>query len=54
MSRAITNQLLEYIDEGYYDKDTLLDQLIYWMSEEEVAEFVRVNELFPDDPEEDE
>lgn len=53
MSRKATTQLLEMVDEGLIDKDSLIADLLGWMSEDEVAEFARRNDYIQD-TEEDE
>ena len=53
MSRKATTQLLEMVDEGIIDKDSLIADLLGWMSEDEVAEFARRNDYIQD-TEEDE
>jgi hypothetical protein len=44
------------VDEGMYDKDALIADLLGWMSEQDVERFVRANDLMPwlEDDEEDE
>jgi hypothetical protein len=41
--RAYTNALLEMVDEGVLDKDTLIQSLLGWMDEGEVKEFCNAN-----------
>lgn len=56
-SRFYTNALLDAVDEGMYDKDLLIADLLGYLSEAEVEDFVRKNDLMPwleDDSEEDE
>lgn len=38
-------QLLEMVEEGLVDKDSLIADLLGWMSEHEVEQFVRRNDL---------
>lgn len=55
-SRKYTSALLDAVSEGMLDKDSLIQDLLGWMSEAEVQEFVRRNDLMPwleDDSEED-
>jgi hypothetical protein len=52
-ARYNTNRVLELVDEGVVDKDAMIRDLLLWMSESEVAEFVKQQELF-DDEDEDE
>lgn len=39
MTRIYTKKLLDLIDEGVVDKDTLILNLLNWMSEDYVEEF---------------
>ncbi len=39
MTRTYTKKLLDLIDEGVVDKDTLILNLLNWMSEDYVKEF---------------
>lgn len=48
-SRAYTNAVYELLDEGMLDKDTLIDELLRWMSEYEVQELVTRSDLFRDE-----
>ena len=55
-SRKYTCAVLDAVEEGMFDKDALIQDLLGWMSEEDVKEFVRRNDLMPwleDDSEED-
>lgn len=51
-SRPYTTQLLEMVDEGLIDKDSLIQDLLGWLSESEVQEFAARNDYIC--PEEDE
>lgn len=42
-SRAYTVALLELVDEGVLDKDTLIQDLLGWMSESDVEGFCQKN-----------
>lgn len=56
-SRKYTCILLDAVEEGMYDKDLLIQDLLGYLSEEEVKDFVRKNDLMPwleQDDEEDE
>ena len=55
-SRKYTSALLDAVDEGMLDKDSLIADLLGWMSEADVQEFVRRNDLMPwlEDEEEEE
>jgi hypothetical protein len=53
--RKNTNKLLEMIDEQLIDPKDVVLMCVKWMSESEVTEMMRVNELFEgEDEEEDE
>lgn len=57
MPRTYTTALLDAVDEGLFNKDSLIADLLGWMSEDEVKEFVQRNDLMPwleDDSEDDE
>ena len=54
MVRKITCKLLEQADEGMLSWQTLAECALRYMSEDEVAEMARANELLDDDEEEDE
>ena len=47
VSRKYTSALLDAVDEGVMDKDSLIQDLLGWMSEDDVREFVRRNDLMP-------
>ena len=44
-SRYFTCQVLDLVEYGVLNKDTLIADLLGWMSEHEVEEFVRSNDL---------
>jgi hypothetical protein len=44
-SRACTCAVLEALDQGILDKDRLIQDLLGWMSEADVKQFVRANDL---------
>lgn len=44
-ARPSTNLLLQMVEDGLIDKDQLIINLVKWMSEADVREFVRVYEL---------
>ena len=56
VSRPYTTALLDAVDEGMFDKDSLIQDLLGWMSEDDVREFVQRNDLMPwlEDEEEEE
>lgn len=39
MSRKYTNKLLEMVDDGCFDNEQLIRDLLMWMSERDVEEF---------------
>lgn len=45
MSRVVTNQLLELIDEGVLDRDTVINACVGYMSEDDVADMCHINEF---------
>jgi len=47
VSRKYTSALLDAVDEGMFNKDDLIRDLVGWMSEDDVREFVRRNDLMP-------
>lgn len=56
LSRKYTSALLDAVDEGMFDKDSLIQDLLGYLSEAEVQDFVRKNDLLPwlEDDEENE
>lgn len=52
MSRKVSNQILEMVDEGILDKDTVILACLQYMSEDEVADMAHMNE-FLDEVDED-
>lgn len=53
-ARQATNRLLEMIEEGLLDRDTVIMACVKYMSEDDVAEMCHMNEipLFDDDDDE--
>ena len=51
-SRAVTCKLLDLVEQGVLDKDSLIQDLLGWMSESEVAEFARRNDYITDSEDE--
>ena len=47
--RGFTNALLDLVEEGIISKDILLQELLSWMSEDEVEEFCLRNLALRDD-----
>ena len=57
MPRKATNKILEMVEEGILDKDTVIMSCLKYMSEDDVADMAHSNEFFineEDDNEEDE
>ena len=46
MAREFTRRMLELKDEGYFDKDILIQDLLGYLTEDEVKDFVRRNDFF--------
>lgn len=53
MSREYTRKMIEMVDEGL-DKDKLIINLLKWLSEDDVMEFMKANEYIEDDEIDDE
>lgn len=56
-SRPVTSKMLDLVEQGVFDKDNLIRDLLNWLSEAEVKQFARANDLLPnagDDDEDDE
>lgn len=52
-SRLYTTQLLDMVEQGLIDKDSLISDLLGWMSEDEVKDFARRNDYIQEDPEDE-
>lgn len=50
-SRPVTCKLLDGVEQGVYDKDNMIRDLLNWLSEDDVAQFARKNEYLPDEDE---
>ena len=48
MTREYTNKLIEYIEEGVIDKDFVIIACLQYMSEDDVRDMVRVNQIWDD------
>lgn len=48
-SRYATDRILEMIEEGILDKDTVIMACLKYMSEDEVADMAHANEFFLDE-----
>jgi hypothetical protein len=53
MTRQATNRLLEMIEEGLLDRDTVIMACVKYMSEDDVADMCHANEFWDDDNDED-
>ena len=53
MTREVTKQILEDIEHGILDKDTVIMSCLKYMSEDDVADMAHINELLPADEDED-
>lgn len=53
MVRKVSNQILEMVDEGILDKDTVILACLQYMSEDEVADMAHMNG-FLDEEQDDE
>ena len=54
MTRKFTNKLLEMVEEGLLDKDTVILACVKYMSEDDVADMMHANEFLYQEEEEDE
>ena len=53
--RQATDKILEMVEEGILDRDTVIMSCLKYMSEDDVADMAQMNEFFPmPDKEEDE
>jgi len=50
-ARQNTNTLLELIEDGVLDKDAVIRACLVWMSDREVGEMARANDLLLDEEE---
>jgi hypothetical protein len=46
VTRAATNRILEMLEEGTLDRDTVINACLKYMSEDDVAGMARANEFF--------
>ena len=53
-TRAYTRALLDMVEQGVVDKDSLIQDLLGYLSEAEVQDFCRVNEYITGQEDEDE
>ena len=54
MPRQATDKILEMVEEGILDKDTVIMSCLKYMSEDDVADMAHANEFFINEEEEDE
>jgi len=54
MTRKATNKILEMVEEGLLNKDTVIMACFKYMSEDDVADMAHANEFFSDEEEETE
>ena len=54
MTRKFTNKLLEMVEEGLLDKDTVILACVKYMSEDDVADMMHANDFLYQEEEEDE
>jgi hypothetical protein len=52
VSRPVTSELLDGLDQGLYNAERMVQDLLGWMSEAEVARFARANEYLMEEDEE--
>jgi hypothetical protein len=52
-TRKVTNQLLELIEEGILDAQTVLETCLQYMSEADVADMAHSNDLLIEEEEEE-
>ena len=52
-TRKATNKLLELVEEGLLDRDTVIMACLKYMSEDEVADMAHCNELIVEEEEEE-
>jgi hypothetical protein len=52
--REATNRILELVEEGLLDRDTVIMACLKYMSEDEVADMAHANEFFLDEDEDEE
>lgn len=53
-TREFTNKVLEAVEEGLLDKDTVLLACLNWLSERDVERMCEANDFFPEEDEEEE
>ena len=53
MPRQATNKILEMVDDGILDKDTVIMSCLKYMSEDDVADMAHSNEFFINEEEDE-
>ena len=53
MTRQATDKILEMVEQGILDKDTVIMSCLKYMSEDDVADMAHSNEFFINEDEED-
>jgi hypothetical protein len=53
MTRQTTDKVLEMVEEGLLDRDTVIMACLKYMSEDDVADMARANEFFMEEDDED-
>lgn len=53
MTREATTKLLEMVEEGLLDRDTVIMACVKYMSEDEVADMCHINGFIDEDEDED-
>ena len=53
MTRQATDKILEMVEEGILDKDTVIMSCLKYMSEDDVADMAHSNEFFLDEEDEE-
>ena len=51
-TRQATERVLELVEDGLLDRDTVIMACLKYMSEDDVADMARINEFFYDEEEE--
>ena len=51
--RQATDKILEMVEEGILDKDTVIMSCLKYMAEDEVADMAQMNEFFINEEEDD-
>lgn len=49
MTREATNKILEMVEEGILDRDTVIMAALKYMSEDDVADMAHANEFFDEE-----